>query len=503
MAATTTLPEALYLAEQVRQLERLAIERHGLSGAELMERAGRFACDTLRVRWPRAARLLVLCGPGKNGGDGYAVARLAREQGLDPRVATLGPGPEKGEAGRARASCESSGVRTVPFTPDLLRDVDMIVDAWLGTGLDRNLSGEWRTAVETVNGARRPVLALDVPTGLNSDSGRVMGAAVRACATVSFVGLKAGMFTGAGREYAGDIHFHDLGVPETAYAMIEPFARRITNASVHGLLSRRERHAHKGSFGRVLVVGGAPGMPGAARLCGEGAARAGAGMVMLATHPDHAALIHAGRPELMAHAVRTAAALKKLIERATVVALGPGLGREAWGKRLFETTLKATHPLVVDADGLFFFLAGSRKRRADWVLTPHSGEAARLLKCTVDEIDADRFAAARKISTGFGGVCVLKGAGTLIADSRQSIIHVCDRGNPGMASGGMGDVLAGVIAGLCAQGLSPFNAARLGVWVHATAGDAVAGRHGEVGMLASDLFPAIRNTLNRLAGADG
>jgi NAD(P)H-hydrate epimerase len=304
-------------------------------------------------------------------------------------------------------------------------------------------------------------------------------------------------------------------VPPSIYEGIVPVAQRLSGETLRGLLPRRARHAHKGDFGRVLVIGGAPGMPGAARLCGAAAYRSGAGMVTLATHPQHAAAINVTRPELMVYGVRSAAVLKPQLERATVIALGPGLGRGAWGKQLFTAALAARRPLVIDADGLYFFLAHLRKQRADWVLTPHAGEAARLLGCTAEEIERDRFAAVRAITEKFGGVCVLKGAGTLIAahDSRggggrvasgtategDSVVYLCDRGNPGMASGGMGDVLTGVVAALRAQSLSALDAARLGVWVHATAGDAAARSDGEVGLVASDVLARLRAELNRLA----
>jgi NAD(P)H-hydrate epimerase len=498
MSATTTLPAALHSAEQVRTIERLAVSRAGLSGDTLMQRAGRFAFETLRARWPRAARLAVVCGPGNNGGDGFVLASLARAQGYDVRVLTLGATRPGSEAERARAAVGREGQA---YTPGSLREADVIVDALLGIGVDRELAGDYRVAVDEINASGVPVLALDIPSGLNSDNGRVLGCAVRAQVTACFVALKAGLFTGCGRDHAGEICFDALGVPDDARHDVAAVATRLTEASLRGILKPRARHAHKGDFGRLLVVGGAPGMPGAARLCGEAAARAGAGMVILATHPDHAASINGARPELMAYAVRTTAALTPLLARATVVALGPGLGRDAWGKRLFVAALASRKPLVIDADGLYFFLPSLKRRVQDAVLTPHSGEAARLLGCTVAEIEADRFAAVRALSHRYGAVCVLKGSGTLITAPGQSL-YVCDRGNPGMASAGMGDVLTGVIAALRAQGLVALDAARLGVWAHAVAGDAAARSGGEIGVLASDLLPAIRATLNTLAGAN-
>ncbi len=491
------LPETLYTAAQVRELDRLAIEEHKIPGAKLMQRAGEAAFDLLRSRWPRARRIAVVCGPGNNGGDGYVIARLAREAGLAAVVLSLGVAEKiQGDAAAARKKCKSAGVSIRNFRTDLLAGHDVIVDALLGTGLERELDGEWRAAIEAINDSHLPVLAVDVPSGLHADTGRVMGAAVRANATMTFIGLKTGLFTG--REHSGEIFFNDLGVPPDIYVQVPASAQRLTEASLHGLMPRRRRDMHKGDAGHVLVIGGDRGMPGAARLAGEAAYRAGAGLVMLATHPEHAAHIGAARPELIVHGVASAEELRPLLARADVIAVGPGLGQGEWGNALFGAALDTSLPMVVDADALNI-LAADPLMHTDWILTPHPGEAARMLGMSKEEIQGDRFAAAHELVASFGGVCVLKGAGTLVASLYDGVVSVCDRGNPGMASAGVGDVLTGVIAGLRAQGLISPVAARLGVWLHAAAGDDAASS-GEIGMLASDLLPHIRNRLNRLVG---
>lgn len=493
------LPEALYTAAQVRELDRLAIEERKIPGAKLMQRAGAAIFDLLRVRWPRTRRVTVVCGPGNNGGDGYVMARLAHEAGLTITTLSLGPPNKmKGDAAAARKKCKSAGVSIRNFQNDLLHGQDIIVDAMLGTGLEREVDGEWRAAINAINDSRLPVLAVDVPSGLHADTGRVMGAAVRASATMTFIGLKAGLFTGAGRDYSGEIYFDNLGLPPDVLAGVPAAARRLTETSLHGLLPRRRRDMHKGDAGHVLVVGGDRGMPGAVRLAGEAAYRAGAGLVLVATHPEHAAQISAACPELIVHGVAAPEALRPLLARADVIAMGPGLGQGEWGNALFGAALDTKLPMVVDADALNA-LAADPLMHADWILTPHPGEAARLLGMSIDEIQADRFAAVRELVASFGGVCVLKGAGTLIGSLYDGAVSVCDRGNPGMASGGMGDVLTGVIAGLRAQGLISPEAARLGVWVHAAAGDDAAAS-GETGVMASDLFPHLRRRLNRLVG---
>lgn len=493
------LPEALYTAAQVRELDRLAIEACKIPGVTLMRRAGEAAFDLLRARWPRARRVAVVCGSGNNGGDGYVIARLAREYGLT--VIALGldaPEKIKGDAATARKKAKSAGVAMRNFQADLLGGQDIIVDALLGTGLEREVDGEWCAAIEAINHSHIPVLAVDIPSGLNADTGRVMGAVVRASATMTFIGLKPGLFTGTGREHAGEIFFNDLKVPPDIYAKVPVMIKRLTEASLHGLMPMRRQDMHKGDAGHVLVIGGDRGMPGAARLAGESAYRAGAGLVILATHPEHAAHISAACPELIVHGVATPEALRPLLARADVIAMGPGLGQGEWGNALFGTVLDTKLPMVVDADALNI-LAADPLMHADWILTPHPGEAARLLGLPIEEIQADRFAAVHELVASFGGVCVLKGSGTLIASLYDGVVSVCDRGNPGMASGGMGDVLTGVIAGLRAQGLISPMAARLGVWAHAAAGDDAAA-NGEAGMMARDLLPQLRHRLNRLVG---
>jgi len=494
----SALPIPLYTAAQVRELDRRAIEAHGIPGAELMERAGAAVLETLRVRYPRARRLAIACGPGNNGGDGYVVARRARAAGLEATVLVLGRAPTTGDAAVMRRRAESARIACRPFAPALLEGADLVVDALLGTGLQRAVEGEWRAAIEAINACGLPVVAVDVPSGLDADTGAVMGAAVRARATVSFIGLKAGLFTGDGPDHAGEILFDDLGAPAAIYEHLTAAARRLVPERLRALVRPRLRNAHKGSFGHVLVVGGGPGMAGAARLCGEAALRAGAGLVTAAVHPANVATVNAARPEMLAFGVRGAKELAPLLARASVVALGPGLGRDAWARGVWRAALAARLPLVVDADALNL-LAEDPVRREGWILTPHPGEAGRLLERSGAEVQRDRFAAVRALHGRFGGVCLLKGAGTLIAGAEG--VWLCDRGNPGMASGGTGDVLTGVIAALRAHGLAALDAARLGAWVHAAAGDDAAAE-GEAGLIASDLYPYIRRRLNRLAHDD-
>jgi NAD(P)H-hydrate epimerase len=486
---------ALYTAAQVRALDARAIEELGIPGHELMRRAATAAFASLRRRWPQARRIAVYCGPGNNGGDGFLLALLAREAGLSVEVFALTGASGSGDAARAREACGQGGVAVQRWEEtSTLPVADVHVDALYGTGLSRAPQTAAAQLIERINASGAPVLALDVPSGLNADTGDCPGAAVRADLTVTFVAAKRGLHTGRAAACTGRIELATLGLPESLWQASPPDACLLEAAS----LPPRPRDAHKGSNGHVLAIGGEHGTAGAIRLCGEGALRGGAGLVSVATRPEHLVAFNAARPELMAHAVDGPQALEPLLARASVLAVGPGLGKGAWGHALWLTALDSPLPLVLDADGLNLLAAEPRRFEASRqvVLTPHPGEAARLLGGSVAEVERDRFAAARALAQRFGAVAVLKGAGSLVAhpDGR---LDVCPWGNPGMASGGMGDLLTGLIAALLAQGASAWEAACLGVGLHARAGDAAA-RGGERGLIASDLLAPLRRLLNGL-----
>jgi len=492
MAAMKALGGALYTAGQVRDLDRRAIHELGIPGYELMTRAGHATLDALRALWPAVRSITVLCGPGNNGGDGYVVGRVARAQGIAAHVVSLGDPQElAGDARRAYDDFVAAGGRCAPWSPALLES-DVIVDALYGTGLARPVSGAAASMIEAVNAAGRPVVAVDVPSGLHADSGAVLGVAVHAAATVTFIGRKLGHYLGAGPDSVGHVVFDALQVPAETYACTTPAARLLGEADVLEALPRRRRVGHKGEYGHVLVIGGGPGMPGAARLAGEAALRSGAGLVTLAVHPESAGVV-AARPELMCVAARSPADLTAALSRATVVAVGPGLGQSAWAREMFEAALACGRPLVVDADALNL-LAAAPRRNEHWVLTPHPGEAARLLDQTSAEVQSDRLSAAAHLHDRYGGTVVLKGAGSIVRGGGD-LPCICDRGNPGMATGGMGDVLTGVIAGIAAQCADLGLAARAGVFVHGQAGD-LAARRGERGLLASDVLDQVRTCVN-------
>jgi NAD(P)H-hydrate epimerase len=489
------LPENLYTAEQSRQLDDLAIEEFALGGGLLMQRAGTVAYSMLRNRWPKVRTISVICGPGNNGGDGYVLAALAQKEGLTVSVLCLGDmASQQGDALAARKTYEKEGGKIEVFSGVLAPAQDLIVDALFGTGLERTVEGQWADAVKVMNNCEIPVLALDVASGLHADSGRVMGCAVVADATTAFIDLKAGMFTADGPDCCGHIYYDDLGVPETVLGSVNPFAKRILRTKLKQSLPRRRHNTHKGQSGRVLLIGGGPGMPGAVRLAGEAALYTGAGLVTVATHPDHAQLISAARPELIVYGIKTAKDLNRLINTTDVVAVGPGLGRSEWAMSLLAKVLESSGPKVLDADALNL-LAQDEIKSDEWILTPHPGEAATLLGTTPALIQQDRYVAADEIVKHYGGICVLKGAGTIISDSESRL--VCDCGNAALSTAGTGDLLTGAIASFVAQGMVLKEAAATAVWVHGHAAEIVAPR-GERGWLASDFLPAMRTAVHTL-----
>ena len=454
-----------------------------------MRSAGAAAFKALLDYWPEAGRIAVFCGGGNNGGDGYVIARLALEAGLQVSVFSIVDVANlQGEALQAYQDFIRVGGGVLDFNGSI-PESDVIVDALLGTGLTRAVSDQFERAILAINASAIPVLAVDLPSGLHADTGQVLGYAVRAELTVTFIALKSGLFTGQAVNYRGKVICADLQIPQSAFSSVSAFAQLIKCPA----LPRRVRDAHKGCYGHVLLVGGNQGFSGAIRLAGEAALRTGAGLVSIASHPDHTAWLNVGRPELMCHAIDDPDSLQALLDKTSVVVIGPGLGQDNWAKRVFERVLASGKPAVLDADALNL-LVHSSQCRENWLLTPHPGEAARLLGCTTAEIAEDRYRAASQLQSVYGGVCVLKGAGSIIA--ADSLLAVATSGNPGMASGGMGDVLAGVCGALMAQGWAIDEAACLAVQIHGEAADLAAEENGERGLLASDLFPLIRRLLN-------
>jgi NAD(P)H-hydrate epimerase len=488
----------LYSAAQVRELDRIAIEERGIPGIVLMKRAGEACVEALLARWPAPKKVCVLCGSGNNAGDGYIIAGLLQTRQVPAQVVMVGKAPvAESDAGAAYRFCQENGAGFVELDT-ALADAEVIVDALLGTGVNGPVRPNYADVIEQANTAGPPVLAVDLPSGLSADTGVAAGPAIHADMTVTFIGRKFGLFTADGPEQAGEVVFADLDVPADVFDEVQSTAEMLDYDALVARLQPRHRNAHKLSHGHVLVVGGDHGMPGAAALAAEAAIYSGAGMVTLATQPDNVTAIVSRRPEVMARGIESQSALAPLLARASVVVMGPGLGRSDWSEMMFEAVLATDLPLVLDADGLNL-LARSPFSRSNWILTPHPGEATRLLTDPETEtpaVQSDRLAALHALHTRYQGTLLLKGAGTLIADAAGT--WLCPYGNPGMSVAGMGDLLSGTIGGLLAQGLGPREATCLGAVVHSLAADIVVARQGEIGLLATELLPEIRRLLNHL-----
>lgn len=482
-------PLSLHDAAQVRALDARLMAA-GTPGAVLMQRAAQAAWRALRRRWPQVRKLCVLAGPGNNAGDGYLLAVLARRAGWDVQVYSLAdPARLRDAAAQAYAEACAQGVQVQPWHAEAVLD-GLLVDAMLGTGLAGELREPYASAVARINASGLPCLALDIPSGLCADTGRLWGAAVRADLTVTFIALKLGLFTGAGPDQVGELCFADLQADAALCAAAPAMAQRLTADNLQRLPAR-PRTAHKGSCGRLLVVGGERGYGGAALLAAQSGLRGGAGMVSLATREEHVAGALARCPELMVRGLLSSGQLLALLPGHDVLVVGPGLGQGAWGRSLLTAAAQFEGAQVWDADALNLLAAGRVQIRAGAVLTPHPGEAARLLGCSLAEVQDDRPAAALRLAQRYQAVVVLKGAGSLVTDGHT--LCLCEHGHPAMAGPGLGDVLAGLIGALLAQGLAALPASELAVWLHARAGERL-GQAGR-GLLASELVGVIRELL--------
>jgi len=486
----------LYRADQVRELDRRAIAGHGddlgIDGYELMQRAGAAVFGAIRARYPEAKRLVACCGGGNNGGDGYVVATLARKAGFDVRVIAMkDPGELNGEARQAADAWVNAGEGVCE--PSASIEADVIVDALLGTGLDREVRDDYAALIGAINASHAAVVAVDLPSGLHADTGMPLGSAVHAELTLSFIGRKRGLETSRAPDHTGHLLFDRLEVPRAVYRDLEPDAERLPADLAASVLAGRSKTIHKGALGHVLVCGGDYNMPGATVLAARAGLLTGSGLVSVATRRKHSISLAGALPEAMWADGESGETLNALAEKADVVALGPGLGRSEWSLEVWRRLLDRDLPVVLDADGLNL-LAEHGFERDNWILTPHPGEAARLLGTSIPEVQADRFAAVRALARRFNAIAVLKGAGSLVADPGGRV-GLCPFGNPAMATAGMGDALTGIIASLVGQGAALYEAACAGIVVHARAGDGAAGNRRAI--LAGELIDALPRVLPR------
>ncbi|PTQ89497.1 NAD(P)H-hydrate dehydratase [Agitococcus lubricus] len=486
MSTSHLLEQQLFTSQQIRDTEQRAFA-DGLFSEALMQQAGHAVFQTLTRRFPQAKRLIICCGAGNNGGDGYVLAYLAQQAGYQVSVIYTSP-PKTHDAQTMLGRAQACGVKIEGWQQQALC-ADVIVDALLGIGLNAPVQGQLADLITAINNSACPVVAVDVPSGINADTGQVMGHAVRAHITVCFIGHKIGLWTGQACDYVGHIHLQSLNMPASYYPSVA--IKKLTDTQL--CFPKRAKDSHKGDFGHVLVIGGGEGMGGAVMMTAEACLRVGAGRVTVATHPEHVMPLLARCPELMVRGVQQPKDLLPLLTQVTVIVIGMGLGRNAWGQALWQAVQDCPQPLVVDADALYF-LAQQPKTKTNWVLTPHAAEAGRLLAKPYQQIDNDRLNSLQALMTQYQGIVLLKGCGSLIG--HQQTIQLCPYGNAGMATAGMGDTLAGIMAGLISQFGFNLDIVAKAVLLHALAGDEAA-KEGERGVIATDLFKHLRSLLNR------
>ncbi|WP_018692138.1 bifunctional ADP-dependent NAD(P)H-hydrate dehydratase/NAD(P)H-hydrate epimerase [Algicola sagamiensis] len=492
---TTNLPRKLYRAEQIRENEADVAALVDIQMYPLMVLAGQAVVDCALMHAHENTLFYVICGTGNNGGDGYVVARCLDSAGRMVEVIQTGDVEKiKGEAKQARDAWLVAGGKESQQFPQKWDSDAMIIDALLGTGLTGDLREEHLQCIERMNTSGRMIISVDVPSGLNANCGQPMPDAVEADMTVTFIALKRGLVTGFGPHYSGQIYFAGLGLNKTFEKQVESSAQFSNAEQLIQQLKPRAKFYHKGMCGKVVLVGGNKGMPGAIRLAAESALRCGAGLVSVLTHPDNIAAVVSSRPELMVQGIEDGEEATALLEAADVIVVGPGLGQDNWAISILRQILDLDKYRVMDADALnLIAFAPEPVKLRNTVITPHPGEAARLLKKSTQDVESDRFSAAKQLQQQHQAVTVLKGAGSIIASESQCLVN--HSGNPGMATAGMGDVLSGIIGAFVGQGMPLEDAAALGVYLHGAAAD-LASSQGQRGMIASDLFPYLRQLVN-------
>lgn len=490
----------LYSAEAVRTLDQAAMAQMKGPDILLMKRAGAAALAELMEAFGCPSLITVFCGSGNNAGDGYIVAALAAQKNISVRVVELGTTSNfSPQTQQARQFAQQANVQLIAFDNDIQLSEGVVVDSLLGIGFSGSLRKTYAQAVSLINAAKLPVLSVDIPSGLHADTGSINSDAVRADVTVTFIGAKKGLFTGLGPVLCGDIIYHSLDVSESVFDVTRPAAQLLDTFTLMDELPEWRADIHKHQRGHCMVIGGDYGYGGAAAIAGEASLRAGSGLTSVVTQPQHVTAVLGRCPEIMTSGVTSGQQLEPLLERPNVLVIGPGLGRSAWSEQLLQKAALCGLPMVVDADALNILAQGrviSDLSAHQWVLTPHPGEAARLLDTDVTNIQADRYAAVRALQRKYNAVVLLKGPGTLIAGD-DAIIKVCPYGNPAMATAGMGDLLSGIIGALIAQGLSLQTATELGCCIHSSAADMAVNERGPRGLVATDILFYLHRLMNR------
>ena len=499
----------LYTASETRKIDNLAIKEKGISGYSLMQMAAEFTLDVILREFSPVEELIIFCSKGKNSGDGFLLGSFAKEFGLEVTIVMSNTSNViKGVSRKAFEEMKDAKVKIISTkSVEKLKvsNKTVIVDALIGTGLKGNLRKNIKESILALNklGVKLPVLSLDIPSGVNPDTGDADDIAVYADITATFVAQKRGCFTSVGKKFSGEIIYSDLEIPKNLFSKITSTSYVVDYEDSISKVVYREQDAHKGHFGNVVIVGGDRGLGGAGLLSSRAAVYSGAGLTSLVTRPEHVSASLVSCPEVMVKGVDSGQDIEEHLVKPDVIAIGPGLGQSAWSEqmiqRVFWEAEKRDVSVIMDADALNLLtkLKLSSNLPKSLILTPHPGEAARLLNTSVAVIESNRFSAAAKIQKKFNATVVLKGSGTVICHKSGGTQKwgICDSGNPGMATGGMGDVLTGIIAGLLAQGLTLKEAAEAGVDLHAKAADQASLEFGEAGLTSSDVINELKYLL--------
>jgi NAD(P)H-hydrate epimerase len=494
------IQDALFTAKSVAELDRIAIQEQGIPGIVLMKRAGRVVLNELLEAFGQPRLLSIFCGSGNNGGDGYIVAALAAAKNIPVQVIELSQ-KLSADASAAKQFALEANVPCTAFDGNQHIEEGVIVDSLLGTGFSGELREPYGEAIQLINDSGLPIVAVDIPSGLNPDTGNITEVSVLANMTITFFGAKQGLFTGQGPVACGEVILDSLDVPEVIFEQVPANAELLDIFELLEYLPQLSIDGHKTQRGHAMVVGGEQGYGGAAIMAAEACLKAGAGMTSLSTRPAHIGAMLVRQPEVMACPVVSGQELEPLLDRPNVLVVGPGLGRSSWSEQLLQKAVAAGLPMVLDADALNILAEGRVVPNPDgsqWVLTPHGGEAARLLGVSIEEVQADRFSAVRQLQENYGAVVLLKGPGTLIAGPGE-VIKLCPYGNPAMATAGMGDILSGIIGALIAQGCDLQTATELACCLHSSAADMAADAQGQRGLVATDIMPYLGSLFNQSA----
>lgn len=494
----STLPVKIFTSAQVRAIEKAYASEHNGHCYDLMERAGGALVENLLANCATPSEVWIFCGRGNNGGDGYVAGALLLGRGVKVRLFAVGEPHEHTEAATAKEFFISRGGRIETLLPS--RDEGRptaVIDALLGTGISSSPRAPVSEWIAFINKLGSKVFAVDVPSGVNADTGTAPGDCVSADFTVCMLALKPGLFTSDAVDYTGTILFDPLGVDVERYAALSSESRsmgRAGYADIAGQLPVRTRSCNKGDNGKVLIIAGSRGMGGAAVMAGIGALRGGAGLVKIATDPANVPALNSVHPELMTVDFNDQSAVDKALDWCDVAAIGPGLGQSPLAERLLEQVRASERDCILDADALNLLAKSGDDYQDNRILTPHPGEAARLAGQSIEEIEKNRFESAQYLQERYGGIVLLKGAGTVICDKRR--LTLISDGSPALATGGAGDLLTGLIAALAAGELSLRQAAVIGACLHAKAGELAASEFGPVGTVPTDLENYLRRLIN-------